>query len=156
MMHVLKRYNRFSHCLMWRPAGAQITTHLLIEHLSFLQTTFPDMIMIFSLILTHFACTESNVEDEINVDPYLSADLVPISDGECPDMTISGETTSFSSSGEERNVTIVFPETTTDLWCYIFFMVSWINFYTQSQSIYGRKSRFSGFCRFGKHGRCIT
>ena len=99
---------------MWRQAGAQITTHFLIEHLSFLQTTFPDMIMIFSLILTHFACTESNVEDKANVDPYLSADLVPISDGECPDMTISGETSSFSSSGEDRNVTIVFPETTTE------------------------------------------
>ena len=99
---------------MWRQAGAQITTHPFIEHPQFLQTTFPDIVMIFSLFFTLFSCTESYSEDEPNEDPYLSADVVPTSDGECPDMSISGETSSFSSSGEDRKVTIVFPQTTTE------------------------------------------
>ncbi|MEC8380236.1 MAG: hypothetical protein VXZ96_07940 [Myxococcota bacterium] len=41
--------------------------------------------------------------------PWQSAPLVSLSSGECPNMSVSGETVSFLSSGESRNVTVVIP-----------------------------------------------
>ena len=41
--------------------------------------------------------------------PWKAAPLVGLSSGECPDMSISGETVSFLSSGTSRNVTVVVP-----------------------------------------------
>ena len=60
-----------------------------------------------------FACRPSS-EEGIQEDPYQSAPLTEISDGTCPDMTISGSTTSFSSYGQERHVTTLFPSNSTE------------------------------------------
>ena len=56
-----------------------------------------------------FACSESLEEGE-SKDLYLSAPLETISDDSCPDMTVSGDTSTFSSFGQDRKVTILFPE----------------------------------------------
>jgi poly(3-hydroxybutyrate) depolymerase len=40
---------------------------------------------------------------------WLTAELAELSSGECPDMSESGETSTFVSSGEERTVTTVHP-----------------------------------------------
>jgi poly(3-hydroxybutyrate) depolymerase len=41
--------------------------------------------------------------------PYAAAELAELSSGECPDMSTSGSTATFLSSGEERTVTTIFP-----------------------------------------------
>ena len=61
-----------------------------------------------------FACSPSSEETELQEDPYQSAPLTEISDGSCPDMTVSGSTTSFSSYGQERHVTTLFPSNITE------------------------------------------
>ena len=68
--------------------------------------------MLFSFIL--FACsgkTQDTAAAAATADPrpWASAPLVGLSSGECPDMSVSGETVSFLSSGESRNVTVVVP-----------------------------------------------
>lgn len=62
----------------------------------------------FILWLSMFGCSEKT-GDSAEEKAWNSADLAPLSSGECPDMSTSGETTSFLSSGEERTVTTVFP-----------------------------------------------
>ena len=53
--------------------------------------------------------------------PWQSAPLVSLSSGECPDMSVSGETVSFLSSGESRNVTVVVPNTAQEDMRVVFF-----------------------------------
>ena len=70
--------------------------------------------MLFSLVL--LACSGKSSDSASNLEsadpqPWAAAPLVGLSSGECPDMSISGETVSFLSSGEARNVTVVFPST---------------------------------------------
>ena len=61
-----------------------------------------------------FACSGKNQDTAASAAtadprPWASAPLVGLSSGECPDMSVSGETVSFLSSGESRNVTVVVP-----------------------------------------------
>ncbi|MEC7984994.1 MAG: hypothetical protein VX278_07515 [Myxococcota bacterium] len=58
--------------------------------------------------LSLLGCSEKieNAEEER---AWVSAPLAELSSGECPDMSVSGEATSFLSSGETRTVTTVFP-----------------------------------------------
>ncbi len=56
---------------------------------------------------TAAAAAEDTAVEEIG---YAAAELAPLSSGECPDMSASMTTSTFLSSGEERKVTIVFPE----------------------------------------------
>ena len=56
--------------------------------------------------------TEEEATDAIKEEDmkgWESADLAELSSGECPDMSVSGETVTFLSSGEERTVTVVVP-----------------------------------------------
>ena len=64
-----------------------------------------------SLLIALIGCGDKDTDDSENADSkgWLSADLAELSSGECPDMSTSGDTVSFLSSGEERTVTIVFP-----------------------------------------------
>ena len=57
-----------------------------------------------------FGCSDKS-KDSAEVKQWNSAELKPLSSGDCPDMSISGATTTFLSSGDERTVTTVFPST---------------------------------------------
>jgi poly(3-hydroxybutyrate) depolymerase len=97
---------------LWGQAGAQITTRTLIRVYFFIQTTFEKIMIFFAML---FSCADSSVDSEKEIkDPYLSAPLQDTSDGECPDMSVSGATTSFSSYGQMRNVTTVFPASSSE------------------------------------------
>ena len=76
-----------------------------------------------SLMIALVACGDKDAETDEAVDSkdWLSADLAELSSGECPDMSTSGDTVSFLSSGEERTVTIVFPNSPEDGMRIIFF-----------------------------------
>ena len=63
--------------------------------------------MIF-LWLSTLACSEKT-GDSAEEKAWASAELAPLSSGECPDMSISGATSAFLSSDESRTVTTVFP-----------------------------------------------
>lgn len=53
----------------------------------------------------------ANATSDADERPWKSAPVVGLSSGECPDMSVSGQTVDFLSSGEERTVTVVFPTT---------------------------------------------
>ena len=53
-----------------------------------------------------YGCAEQKIDEGPT---WSSAPLAELSSGECPDMTSSGDTVQFSSSGESRTVTILFP-----------------------------------------------
>lgn len=56
--------------------------------------------------------TESETSDTTESEStkaWLSADLAELSSGECPDMSNSGDSVIFTSSGEQRTVTVVSP-----------------------------------------------
>ncbi len=60
------------------------------------------------LWLALIGCAEKT-GDSAEERAWAAAELAPLSSGECPDMRVSGETTSFLSSGETRTVTTIFP-----------------------------------------------
>ena len=60
------------------------------------------------LWLSLLGCSEKT-GDSAEEKAWASAELAPLSSGECPDMSTSGATTTFLSSGETRTVTTVFP-----------------------------------------------
>lgn len=63
--------------------------------------------MMNTLFFTAFyGCAEQKLDEGPD---WSSAPLAELSSGECPDMTVSGETVQFTSSGETRTVTILFP-----------------------------------------------
>ncbi len=66
------------------------------------------MLLLFSFL----ACSneEKTETEEQETKDWESSELAPLSSDDCPDMTQSGEIVSFTSSGSERNVVIVFPE----------------------------------------------
>lgn len=76
--------------------------------------------LFLSTILTTTACVDK-FTDTAEVKTWQSADLMPLSSGECPDMSISGAFSSFLSSGESRNVTVVFPANQTEGMRIVFF-----------------------------------
>ncbi len=81
--------------------------------------------MRFALAMCLIGCGDkaSNVEDDLpssSADPGGPAPVVEPSDGECPDLTQS-HTTRFSSSGEERVVTVVLPDEPTEDMPLVFF-----------------------------------
>ena len=61
-----------------------------------------------SLFISMMACSEKDTPEEEGKS-WNSADLTELSNGECPDMSQSGELVTFLSSDEERKVTFVIP-----------------------------------------------
>ena len=64
------------------------------------------MITLISLL----ACTAGNKEIEDSAANQLTAPALAEKSGTCPDVSSSGQMVTMESSGEERNVTVVFPE----------------------------------------------
>ncbi|NOY27882.1 MAG: hypothetical protein GXP62_18615 [Oligoflexia bacterium] len=68
------------------------------------------------LALGLLACADKSSDDtgigSTTTKPWASADLAPLSSGECPDLSGSG-TSTFLSSDEERTVTAILPTTPT-------------------------------------------
>ena len=52
---------------------------------------------------------------------HQTAPLAALSSGECPDLSASGLTSTFSSSGEQRTATVIFPEDTDQEMSLVFF-----------------------------------
>lgn len=70
--------------------------------------------LLVPLLLPALACTGKSEGDDtasliVDDGPH-PADLAPLSTGECPDLSASG-TSTFSSSGDDRQVTVVIPST---------------------------------------------
>lgn len=70
------------------------------------------------------ACPE-DTEELVIPDP---APLATLSDGECPNMSVSGDVTSFSSDGRDRNVAFVFPDQVTEGMPMMFVFHGLVNF----------------------------
>ena len=76
----------------------------------------------WSLFPLFLACGDKSHDSaELNQKNWLAADLMPLSSGACPNMSSSGDLVSFTSSGESRNVTIVFPDQLTEDMRLVFF-----------------------------------
>lgn len=81
------------------------------------------------LLLSLLACSEEkseteNTENTENIDDskdWEAAALAELSSDSCPNMSQSGELVSFTSSGEERNVVIIFPDELTEDMRVVFF-----------------------------------
>ena len=68
------------------------------------------------LLLSLLACSEEKNETETETEnleeskDWASAELAELSSDDCPDMSVSGDLVTFTSSGEERKVVVIFPE----------------------------------------------
>ena len=91
--------------------------------LRFPSTVF--LLLILALLVPTTGCMEptpnddgdsdgdDDPSDQEEPDPDPAAPLAPLSDGECPDLSDSGIST-FSSSGVERKVAVLYPDNPTD------------------------------------------